>query len=46
MMIKEIELGNYLFNTDPYELTPSKRMEIRDRLSKEMIEIHAGKNLY
>lgn len=46
MMINEINLDNYLFNTDRKELTPSKRIEIRDRLSKEMIEIYSGTNLY
>lgn len=46
MMIKEIELQNYLFNTDAYELPPVKRREIRNRLYKEMIEIYSGKNIY
>jgi S-adenosylmethionine decarboxylase len=46
MMINEIILGNYLFNRDPYELTPDERREIRDRLSREMIEIYYGTNIY
>lgn len=46
MMIKEINLQNYLFNTDVYELSPTKRREIHDKLSKEMIEIFCGLNIY
>ena len=44
MMIKEIELQNYLFKTDAYELPPKKRLEIMDNLRREMIEIFSGKN--
>ena len=46
MMIKEIELQNYLFKTDAYELPPKKRLEIMDNLRREMIEIFSGKNIY
>lgn len=46
MLIKEINLQNYLFNTDVYELLPKKRMEITDNLRKEMIEIFSGINIY
>ena len=46
MMINEIKLDNYLFNTESSELTPAQRIDIRDRLSKEMIEIYSGTNLY
>ena len=46
MLIKEIELQNYLFNTDAYELPPQKRLKITDALRREMIEIHAGMNIY
>lgn len=46
MLIKEIELQNYLFNLDVYELPPKKRLEITDRLRKEMIEIFSGMNIY
>lgn len=28
MLIKEIELQHYLFNTDVYKLTPKQRLEI------------------
>lgn len=46
MMIKDIVLQNYLFNTDPYEIAPTKRLEIVDSLRKEMIEIFSGMNIY
>ena len=46
LLIKEIELQNYLFNKDVYELTPKQRLEITDNLRKEMIEIFSGMNIY
>lgn len=46
MMIKDIILQNYLFNTDTYELSPTRRLEIIDSLRKEMIEIYSGMNIY
>lgn len=46
MLIKEIELQNYLFNKDVYELLPKQRLEIMDNLRKEMIEIFSGMNVY
>ena len=46
MMIKEIFLQNYLFNTDTYELAPKRRLEINDRLRREMIEIFSGTNIF
>lgn len=46
MMIKDIILQNYLFNTDTYELSPATRLEITDSLRKEMIEIFSGMNIY
>ena len=46
MMLKDMVLNNYLFNSDPYELSPNDRREIRDRISKEMIEIYGGVNIY
>lgn len=46
MLIKEIELQNYLFNTDVYELPPKQRLEISDSLRREMIEIFSGRNIY
>lgn len=46
MLIKEIDLQNYLFNQDVYELPPKQRLEITSRLRKEMIEIFSGMNIY
>ena len=39
MMLKEIDLQNYLFKTDAYELPPKTRLEITNNLRREMIEI-------
>ncbi|CVI73319.1 S-adenosylmethionine decarboxylase proenzyme precursor [Clostridiales bacterium CHKCI001] len=46
MMLKDINLQNYLFNTDVYELPPRKRLEIMNNLRREMIEIFSGRNIY
>ena len=46
MMLKEIDLQNYLFKTDVYELPPRIRLEIMDNLRREMIEIFSGRNIY
>lgn len=46
MLIKEIDLQNYLFNRDVYELLPKQRLEITDSLRREMIEIFSGMNIY
>ncbi len=46
MMLKEIDLQNYLFKTDVYELPPMKRLEIMNNIRREMIEIFSGSNIY
>jgi S-adenosylmethionine decarboxylase len=46
MLIKELDLKNYLFNTDIYEIPPKTRLEIHDNLRKEMIEIFSGINVF
>ena len=46
LLIKEIELQNYLFNTDVYELSPKERLAITDRMRRELIEIISGTNVY
>ena len=46
MMVKEIDLQNYLFNTDIYELPPKKRLDIMNSLRREIIEIFSGRNIY
>ena len=46
MLIKEIELQNYLFNTDIYEIPPKTRLAISNSLRREMIEIYSGSNVF
>ena len=46
MMVKEIDLQNYLFKTDAYELPPAKRLEMINNLRKEMIEIYSNRNVF
>ena len=46
MLIKELELQNYLFKTGAYELDPRVRLDITNRLRREMIEIFSGRNIY
>lgn len=46
MLIKDIELQNYLFNTDVRELSPRSRLDITNALRKEMIEIFSGRNVF
>lgn len=46
MMLKELDLQNYLFNTDVYELNPRTRLSILESLRREMIEIFSGRNIY
>jgi len=45
MMIKEIELDNYLFNTEAADLSPEEHQDICDKLHKEMVEIYYGTNI-
>ena len=46
MLIKEVDLQNYLFKTDVYELPPKTRLKITNSLRREMIEIFNGMNVY
>lgn len=46
MLIKEVDLANYLFNKDPLEFSPKQRLDITNNLRKEMIEIYSGTNIY
>jgi len=46
MLIKNIELQNYLFNADVYEMPPKLRLDITNNLRREMIEIFSGSNVY
>ena len=46
MLIKEMDLQNYLFKTDIYEIPPKTRLQISNNLRQEMIEIFSGTNVY
>ena len=46
MLIKEMDLQNYLFNIDTHELPPKVRLEITNNLRQEMIEIFSGRNVF
>ena len=46
MLIKELDLKNYLFNTDIYEIPPKTRLDIHNSLRREMIEIYSGTNVF
>ena len=46
MLIKDIILQNYLFNSDVYEIPPKTRLNITNALRQEMIEIFSGTNIY
>jgi S-adenosylmethionine decarboxylase len=46
LLIKDIDLQNYLFKTDVYELPPKERLDITNSLRREMIEIFSGNNIF
>ncbi|QSX06317.1 adenosylmethionine decarboxylase [Sedimentibacter sp. zth1] len=46
MLIKDINLQNYLFKMDTNEFLPQERLSISNNLRKEMIEIFNGLNIY
>jgi S-adenosylmethionine decarboxylase len=46
MLIKEIDLDNYLFHVKESDLPIEKQKNIKDILRKEMIEIYSGRNIY
>ena len=46
MLIKDVDLQNYLFNSDVYELKPKMRLNITNSLRQEMIEIFSGANIF
>jgi S-adenosylmethionine decarboxylase len=45
MILKELELDNYLFGVDASELPMAKQKKIRKQLEKEMLEIFYGRNM-
>jgi len=46
MLIREIDLQNYLFNTDAYILSPQLQESILESLRREMMEIYSGRNIF
>ena len=46
MMVKNVDLADYLFKTDPYEIAPKTRLDITNSLRQEMIEIFSGVNVF
>lgn len=46
MLIKEIELQNYLFNSSVDNIPKERQKEIIESLKKEMIEIFSGANVF
>lgn len=46
MMLNDVDLQEYLFNHDVYELAPRKRLEIINNIRNEMIEIFSGVNIF
>ena len=46
MLIKDVDLKNYLFKTDVYELPPKTRLQITNNLRQEMLEIFSGTNIF
>ena len=46
MLIREIDLQNYLFNTDAFILSPELKQSIIENLRREMVEIYSGRNFF
>ena len=46
MLLREIDLKNYLFNENVDALPPATQREIKDSLRREMVEIFNGRNVY
>lgn len=46
MMLKEIDLENYMFTSDPASLSHDERERIEKAVSQEMTEIFNGRNIY
>ena len=45
MLIREIDLQNYLFNTAAYFFSPDLQRSIEESLKWEMMEIYSGRNM-
>jgi S-adenosylmethionine decarboxylase len=46
MIVKDIDLDNYLFHKDASDFSEEKQKEIRNNLRQEMMEIFSGRNVY
>jgi len=46
MLIREIDLQNYLFNTNAFVLSADLRRSIMESLRREMVEIYSGRNIF
>lgn len=46
LMLKEVDVQNYLFKRDAYEIKPQERLQILEAIQREMIEIYSGRNIY
>ena len=46
MIVKEINLDNYLFHKDASDFSKEKQKEIKNNLRQEMTEIFSGRNVY
>lgn len=46
LMVKKLDLQNYLFNTKVEDLTPHTRQQITNSLRREMVEIYSGSNVF
>jgi S-adenosylmethionine decarboxylase len=45
MMLKDVELDNYLFNLEPSDLSKQERNKASKNLEREMLEIFYGRNM-
>jgi S-adenosylmethionine decarboxylase len=45
MMVKEIDLDEYLFGVGKEELTAAQQRRIRAQVSNEMLEMFYGRNM-
>lgn len=45
MILREFDLGNYLFGVDEKDLLPNEKKKIKQKIQKEMIEIFSGQNI-
>ena len=46
MMVRDIDLDDYIFSFDLDQLTEGERDEIRFALEREMLEIYNGSNIF